>query len=324
MLQMSGALEIQAAKLRRDALRMLLGTVSGTVTSNLWKLLEHFFGVDEDPEETQAMEASSLSHLLCLQCKEHKKDKAAAMEAIQKGAVESSDIPSSSQPAPDPPTPLTEAAKQKTTLKEQKQLVLTEDSYPNKCSLEEAQLFFPMNEDQMHQTEVPDSLTGERIKLRGYKACYPCMSEGCQYVAQTRGILCSHARHVHLGITLGCRMCPEEHWWQARYWSEHMEKCHPDLPKFQVITSGPNVIKTDPEMYISKETIIVPAPGEQPSVKVEIPDTTQEEEDEAVIAPKRSMFTQEQQLSIESGAEYLIADPPASHPHQPCPRISGI
>ena len=46
---MSGALEIQVAKLRHNALRMLLGTVSGTVTSNLWKLLKHFFGVDEDP-----------------------------------------------------------------------------------------------------------------------------------------------------------------------------------------------------------------------------------------------------------------------------------
>ena len=111
MLQMSGALKIQVAKLRCDALRMLLGTVSRTAKSNLWKLLEHFFGVDEDPEETQATKASSLSHLLHLQCEEHKKDKAVAMEAVQKGAVESSDVPSSSQSAPDPPTPLTGVAK---------------------------------------------------------------------------------------------------------------------------------------------------------------------------------------------------------------------
>ena len=35
MLQMSGVLEVQVAKLRRDALHMLLGTISGTATSNL-------------------------------------------------------------------------------------------------------------------------------------------------------------------------------------------------------------------------------------------------------------------------------------------------
>ena len=60
MLQMSGILEVQAAKLRKDALQMLLGTISGTAMSNLWKLLEHFFGITEDPDEEKAAEASSL------------------------------------------------------------------------------------------------------------------------------------------------------------------------------------------------------------------------------------------------------------------------
>ena len=69
------------------------------------------------------------------------------MEAVQKGAVKSYEVPSSSQSAPEPPTAVVGAAKQKMTLKEQKQAVLTDDSYPNKCSLEEAQLFFPMNQD---------------------------------------------------------------------------------------------------------------------------------------------------------------------------------
>ena len=175
----------------------------------------------------------------------------------------------------------------------------------------------------MHQTGVPRNLIGERINLRGYKGCYPCLSDGCQYVAQTRGVLCSHARCVHLGIALRCRICPEKHWWQAQYWSEHMEKCHPDIPKFQVVTSRPNVIETDPEMYISEETIVVPAPGEQPSIKIEIPDTTQEEDDGA-SSPKQSRITEEQQLSIKSGAEYLLADPQTSHPQQHRPKISGI
>ena len=77
-------------------------------------------------------------------------------------------------------------------------------------------------------------------------------------------------------------------------------------------------------MYISEETIVVPAPGEQPSIKIEIPDTTQVEEDDGAGPPKQSRFTEEQQLSIKSGAEYLLADPQTSHPQQPRPKISGI
>ena len=64
MLQMLGVLEVQAAKLRRDALQMLLGTIFGTATSNLWKLLEHYFGIVEDPDKEKAAEASSLINLL--------------------------------------------------------------------------------------------------------------------------------------------------------------------------------------------------------------------------------------------------------------------
>ena len=64
MLQYSGVLEVQAAKLRRDALRVLLGAICGSATSNLWKLLESFFGVAEDPEEEKAAEVSSLASAL--------------------------------------------------------------------------------------------------------------------------------------------------------------------------------------------------------------------------------------------------------------------
>ena len=78
MLQMLGVLEVQAAKLRRDALHMLLGTISGTATSNLWKLLEHFFGIAKDPDEEKAAEASSLINLLKAQKEEQEQEEEAA------------------------------------------------------------------------------------------------------------------------------------------------------------------------------------------------------------------------------------------------------
>ena len=174
MLQMSGVLEVQAAKLRRDTLHMLLGTISGTATSNLWRLLEYFFGVSEDPDEEKAAEASSLMNLLKAQKEECDQEEEAPKQSILKG---------SEIPAPSSSQQEESATPKLKTLKEQK--LKADDSFPSKCSLKEAQLFFPTSEGNMHQTGVPDSWIDEHIKLGGYKGCYPCMGEKCDYVTQT-------------------------------------------------------------------------------------------------------------------------------------------
>ena len=53
LLQFSGLLEAQAQKLRWDALKLINATIAGTATTNLWQLLESFFGVDKEPEEEE-------------------------------------------------------------------------------------------------------------------------------------------------------------------------------------------------------------------------------------------------------------------------------
>ena len=332
MLQMAGVLEVQAAKLRKDALSMLLGTISGTTTTNLWKLLEHFFGVDKDPEETMAAEASFLANLLKAQREERERDRAATAEVIyqRKQQQEADSTPSSSQQPIEQPTG---AAKRKKTLKEKK-TTKSDDDYPNKCSLAEAQLFFPTCLDTMHQTGVADSWIGERIKLGGYKGCYPCLGEICEYVAQTRAVLCSHVRRVHLRITIGCRLCPEKCWWQARTWAEHMDKSHAGLPRYEVITSGANVMSTtgdetkeEGELYISEETIVVPAPG-LVTIKQEAPEPPSdhdepEEPDDHV--PKRQKLSEENKEALEAGAQCIRADPvDPKRSGAPLPKIIGI
>ena len=166
---------------------MLLGTVSGSATSNLWKLLEHFFGVDEDAVEEEAAEATLLASMIKSLCEEHNQDKVAEASSVPTGAEQ--ELLQDSTPSSSQQTVTSGAAKRKSTLKEKK---VTPDKYPNKCPLEEAQLFFPTDSDMMHQTGVPARLVGDRIKLGGYKGCYPCASGGCKYVAQTRGVLCDH------------------------------------------------------------------------------------------------------------------------------------
>ena len=139
---------------------MLLGTISGTATSNLWRLLEHFFGISEDPDEEKAAEASSLMSLLKAQKEEHDQEEEAAKQSILKGSKIPD--PSSSQQE-ESVTPKLK------TLKEQK--LKADDNFPSKCSLKEAQLFFPTSEGNMHQTRVPDSWIGECIKLGSYEGC---------------------------------------------------------------------------------------------------------------------------------------------------------
>ena len=324
MLMMSGALEIQAAKLRFDALQVLLGTVSGSATSNLWKLLEYYFGVDEDAAETKAAEAASLASLIKAQKAERDADRNVAMlqrkqdqEAVD--APASSTTSSESQPKG--------AAKRKMTLQEQKAKP-KEDSYPNKCDLVAAQLFFPTSTDTMHQTGVSNSWIGERLKLGGYKGCYPCMGVDCDYVTQTRAVLCSHVRRVHLGIALGCTFCPEKAWWQGRYWSEHMDKTHSDKSKFETISSGDNVVSTteDAEMYVTEETIVIPAPGEV-TVKQEAPEPPDESDDKESgddQPSKRMKLSEENIEALEAGAECIRSDPVKGPSGAPLPKIIGI
>ena len=77
--------------------------------------LEHFFGVDKDPVETKAAEASSLANLLKAQCEEHEQDTLVAVQAVEKEGLTEED--------------LSKAAKPK-TLKEKK--LVSKDTFPNK------------------------------------------------------------------------------------------------------------------------------------------------------------------------------------------------
>jgi len=38
-----------------------------------------------------------------------------------------------------------------------------------------------------------------------------------------------------LGHALACRFCPTSAWWQARYWSDHMDKNHSDQSKYEAL-----------------------------------------------------------------------------------------
>ena len=148
------------------------------------------------------------------------------------------------------------------TLSQIKESKKTMEKYPSKCELQEAQLFSPTSSETMHQTGVDARYIGTREKLSGYKGIYCCLYSDCDYGAQVKGIVYSHIRQAHLGVALGCRFCPGKCWWQARYWSIHMQSVHPQEPKFEPLVLPEN-IKAEPiesKVQITEERFEIPTP----------------------------------------------------------------
>ena len=114
----------------------------------------------------------------------------------------------------------------------------------------------------MHQTGVDAHYIGTREKFSGYKGIYCCMYSDYDYGAQVKGIVYSHIHQVHLGVALGCRFCPRKCWWQACYWSIHMQSVHPQEPKFEPLVLPEN-IKAEPiecKVQITEERFEIPTP----------------------------------------------------------------
>ena len=192
LLQFSGLLKTQAQKLCRDALKLINSTIAGTATTNLWQLLEGFFGVDEEPEEEDLQDAASLAATLWARKQEQEHDKSAKSLAVSKSNVvveegleeeeeeeiEDTASTTSSQFTAPPSRTLSQ-------IKESKKAM---EKYPSKCELHEAQLFFPTSSETMHQTGVDARIIGTCEKLSGYKGIYCCMFGDCDYSAQVKGV----------------------------------------------------------------------------------------------------------------------------------------
>ena len=116
----------------------------------------------------------------------------------------------------------------------------------------------------MHSTGINVAHVSECMKIGTYKGyyCYAHPSS-CDYAAQTYGIVTSHICHIHEGVTLGCRFYPTLAWWQARYWSEHMDKKHHNQPKYEPLILPEGELKAEEvdadEILCTQHTYSVPS-----------------------------------------------------------------
>ena len=230
--------------------------------------MEYYFGVDEDIEEATLDEAQSLAEILQLKSQSESKN----VPSVSKGSVEASnktpdeDILIIEEEEDDnisaTSSQTTKSVSSSTSLKTlgQKKRA-TEEKYPNFCSLKEATLFYPTSLSSMHATGVNPNHITECHKMGAYKGYYCCAFGSCVYAAQTHGLVATHVCRVHLGHALECCFCPTLAWWQARYWSDHMDKFYSDQMKFKPLVMPQGELKVeevDPDHFITEEHFTLP------------------------------------------------------------------
>ena len=145
MLLFSSVLEMQAHHLRRDALRVVNATLSGTATTGFWTLLEGFFGVDEDPALASLEDAASLAEALHLYRAEKEKDaQVASLSVPAENVTDDPDEPEAEEILDTESTTSSQLMGEAClkTLSQSKKHHDKVDEYPNKCNIAEAQLFF--------------------------------------------------------------------------------------------------------------------------------------------------------------------------------------
>ena len=279
MLQISGVLELQSHQLRHDALKLMNTTLCGTATTDFWHLMENYFGVDEAALD----EAQSLADVLKLKKQCSRDDVPSVAKSTPEPddditvSEEEDDRSSTASNITTKSVPSTTGSLQ--TLAQKKRA--TKDKFLNFCMLKEASLFYPTNEKSMHTTGINLAHISERMKIGGYKGFYRCLfNKDCQYAAQTNGLIATHIRQVHVGHALGCRFCPTLAWWQACYWSDHMDKKHSFQPKYETVIFPKGTIKAeeidpaehaDLDHFVVQETYLFPLYSHQSPFTVPSP-----------------------------------------------------
>ena len=103
--------------------------------------------------------------------KREKRDKASAKLSVSKSSVEKDELrdeEEEEEDIEDLASTTSSIAKHK-TLKQLKILTADQEKYPSKCSLKEAELFFPTSASTLHDTGVDSKYIGTCEGLSGYK-----------------------------------------------------------------------------------------------------------------------------------------------------------
>ena len=280
--------------------------------------MESFFGVEEDEDEAKLKDAASMAAFVRANKEERARDAKSKDLAISKEVIESEEVDVEEDEMEETESMVSTSSQPSKSQSRSKKA--QSKKYPTKCSLGEAQLFYPTSSDSLHETGVDAKYIGSRENLSEYKGLYCCLFGDCEYGAQVRGNTYSHIRRVHLGAAFGCRFCPTLAWWQARSWSNHMDSVHSDQTKYEGVQlpSGPlEGVKIEPELFIEQESFTIPVPKAKPTSKADEPSAKRPKHESTNLLS----YDDWEQASKE-GELYLLADSP--NLNQPRPKAKAI
>ena len=113
------------------------------------------------------------------------------------------------------------------------------------CALSDATVHYPTTGEAqssayLHTSVDPKFYSSHKSSAKTKSVGYECQfaavkrEEGlnisdCTLFSTTKSQLSTHIQQHHLGVAIGCYICPTKRWWSSASWMEHMKKCHPDL-----------------------------------------------------------------------------------------------
>ena len=119
--------------------------------------MENFYGVDEEEEE----DAASFAVFVKQHREEREKEKVSMKLSVSKASVEKDELgeDEEEEDIEDSASTTSSIIKCK-TLKQLKIPIADQEKYPSKCSLKEAELFFPTSASTLHDTGVGSKYIG--------------------------------------------------------------------------------------------------------------------------------------------------------------------
>ena len=194
LFQYSGLFGMKAQEFRRDALCLQTAALCGVSSTGFLDLMENFYGVEETAEEEVLTDTSSFAEFISAARKEKAKEKDSKLVSKSKTDVEQEEVKTDEEESSDEEAVSSTMSTKPKTLVFVKQKVKSSAKYPTKCSVSEAQLFFPTSQESVHDTLVPEKYIGSRDNLPQYKGLYCCLFDSCDYGAQVRASTLSHIR----------------------------------------------------------------------------------------------------------------------------------
>ena len=292
--------------MKGEALQHLFIALAGSDCKELWTLLVHFFGKGTGFDPFEFLDgAPAIKRPLDLTETDSEDEASETASSITIGSVSTTaslDVEASTSNAPTPaPRPVPKAKH------------VLPDKLP---AVESTDGCIPTSLADIHHTGIPLGVSCKRsgkTTARG-TSLYICPHADCgatPYVGDLYG--CSlHLRRVHYGTSIMCPYCPNQKYYRASGWKNHMSSKHATAPWFGASE------QTQASLMLAaiQEDIDTPSSSQQPPApEFRLP--TQEEISTVPLnpsteeaAPEESLpFTQdlEEELSPKQEQELLAA-----------------